>query len=250
MRYGAESGSNEFGVVVGNEAIVSFYFKFKESIYDHIIQFQYNINTDENEEELKKPGLLGQDLLRLILERSKTAEEGVNVLGSLLSKYGQGGICAEAGKGYDDLTYENSFLIADAKEAWIVETVGKDFAAEKVTSFRNISNCLTITTKIDKESEGLRKLALDKNRWDGKEEFNFTKVFQSKGDDRSRFEFGKKYLEQFASGEKKFDIFSMMDILRNEESNICRSITNKYPTQGSQISVISPKLQVHWFTGK
>ena len=50
MNYGAESGSNEYGVVVGNEAI-------------------FNINTDENEDDLKKPGLLGQDLLRLILER-------------------------------------------------------------------------------------------------------------------------------------------------------------------------------------
>lgn len=81
MSFGAESGSNEFGVVIGNEAI-------------------YNINTDENEEQLKKPSLLGQDLLRLVLERSKTSEEGVNVLANLLSTYGQGGLCAEIGKGW------------------------------------------------------------------------------------------------------------------------------------------------------
>lgn len=89
-------------------------------------------------------------------------------------------------------------MIADPTEAWIVETVGKQFAAEKVIKSRNISNCLTITTKIDKESEGLRKLALDKNRWNGEEEFNFTKVFQSESaDDRSRFEYGARYFTVF-----------------------------------------------------
>lgn len=58
---------------------------------------QYNINTDVD--ELKKPGLLGQDLLRLVLERSTSAGEAVDVLGNLLSIHGQSGICAELGKG-------------------------------------------------------------------------------------------------------------------------------------------------------
>lgn len=119
-----------------------------------------------------------------------------------------------------------------------------------MTTYRNISNCLTITTKIDKESKGLRKLALDKNRWDGQSEFNFREIFKSKSsDDRTRFEYGKKYLEQFDGKEKKFDIFSMMTILRDEQSCICRDIENNFPTQGSQISELSEKRQVHWFTG-
>ena len=194
--------------------------------------------------------MLGQDLLRLALERSRTAEDAIKVLTSLLAAYGQGGICAEkTGKGYDDLTYENSFLIADQSEAWILETIGKEWAAEQVVRSRNISNCLTITTKLDKESGGLRQLALDKNLWDGKEAFNFRKVFSSKsGDDRSRYDCGAKYLDQFKDG-KKFDIFSMMNILRDEASGICRNIQNRFPTQGSQISVLSKARQVHWFTG-
>ena len=243
------------------------------------------------------PGLLGQDLLRLALERSKTADEAVTVVGDLLTKYGQGGLCAEPGKGnytiliydhdtiqfltpifccclgYDELTYENSFLIADKKEAFVFETVGKQWAAQRVTGGgRNISNCLTITSQIDRESDGLRQLALD-NGWDGKKEFNFTEIFQSKsGQDTARLEHGRKYLAQFDDS-KKFDIFAMMAILRDEPSSICRGIECNYPSQGdyqidchnidannnvisilkgAQISVLPKnenKRQVHLFTG-
>jgi len=38
----------------------------------------------------KENGLLGMDLLRLGLERGKTAQEAVNVITSLLEEHGQG----------------------------------------------------------------------------------------------------------------------------------------------------------------
>jgi dipeptidase len=67
---------------------------------------------------------------RLGLERSETAEEAVEVITDLLERYGQGGPCSDT---VPDFTYHNSFLIADSKEAWVLETVGKVWAAEKIT---------------------------------------------------------------------------------------------------------------------
>ncbi|KAM4026312.1 secernin-3 isoform 2-T3 [Anomaloglossus baeobatrachus] len=103
--WGAEMGANELGVCIGNEAVWG-----KEEI-------------DEEE------ALLGMDLVRLGLERADTAEEALDVIIGLLEKYGQGGNCMESSMSF---SYHNSFLIADRKEAWILETAGKYWAAEKV----------------------------------------------------------------------------------------------------------------------
>uniref|UniRef100_A0A8B9TZP3 Secernin 3 n=1 Tax=Anas zonorhyncha TaxID=75864 RepID=A0A8B9TZP3_9AVES len=66
---------------------------------------------------------------RLGLERADTAEKALTVIVDLLEKYGQGGNCMESHMAF---TYHNSFLIADRKEAWVLETSGKYWAAEKV----------------------------------------------------------------------------------------------------------------------
>lgn len=53
----------------------------------------------------------------------------MDVITDLLEKYGQGGQCMED---QSDFTYHNSFLISDRKEAWVLETAGKYWAAERV----------------------------------------------------------------------------------------------------------------------
>lgn len=125
--------------------------------------------------------------LRLGLERSSTATEALETITSLLEKYGQGGPCSKNDQGF---VYHNSYLIADNSCAWVLETCGKHWAAEHITSkicfnvilnsslcvlscyaitggFRNISNILTITTKIDRKSDGLEEYAKSKGLWDG-----------------------------------------------------------------------------------
>lgn len=89
----------------------------------------------------------------------------LDIMTGLLEKYGQGGPCSELD---DSHFYHNSFLIADPIEAWVLETSGKLWAAEKnVTGYRNISNGLTIGTKIDKHSQGLLQKATRMGLWDG-----------------------------------------------------------------------------------
>lgn len=66
---------------------------------------------------------------RLGLERADTAEKAVDVITELLEQYDQGGSCMEDECGF---TYHNSFLISDRTEAWLLETSGKHWAAERV----------------------------------------------------------------------------------------------------------------------
>lgn len=225
--WGAEMGANECGVAIGNEAVWT------------------NDNEGEHDPSVKR--LLGMDLVRLGLERSSTADEALDVITSLLEKYGQGGPCSNNDEGF---VYHNSFLIADSKRAWVLETSGKHWAAQLIkTGFVNISNVLSITTNIDKKSEGIEEYAKSKGLWNGDGEFNFCEVFSGEkkpGD--SRYLAGKALLERLtkSSDFKETDMFT---ILRDKNSEICRPCSAAYPTQGSQVSVLSDvRPSVHWFT--
>ena len=70
-------------------------------------------------------------LKRLGLERSKTAKEALSVITKLLETFGQGGPCSDL---VPEHTYHNSFLIADTKEAWVLETAREFWVAENITS--------------------------------------------------------------------------------------------------------------------
>ncbi|CAG2183772.1 unnamed protein product, partial [Oppiella nova] len=167
--WGSEMGSNEFGLCVGNEAVWT----------------QLNGPNDEEER------LLGMDLVRLALERTQTARQALHLITTLLEKYGQGGTCSDT----SSFTYHNGFLIADPNEAYVLETADRQWAAERVESgYRNISNCLSIGTKIDLMSKDLKQVAIDKGLWDGVEEFNFAKVYGTGSADNQRFIAGKELL--------------------------------------------------------
>jgi len=148
--WGAEMGANERGLVIGNEAV------FTRMPYD------------------RAGGLTGMDLLRLALERSVTAAQGLETIVQLLSDYGQGGIC-----GYEDKkqVYHNSFILADPAEAWVLETAGPMWAAVKVRDVYSISNGLTIGEEFDESHPDLIETAR-KNKWLKKgETFNFAKNY-------------------------------------------------------------------------
>ena len=114
--WGAEMGANEHGVVIGNEAI-------------HAIV-----------PPCEEPGLIGMDLLRLALERAQTAAEAVDVITGLLERYGQGGSCGLKEPRY----YDNAFLIADPREAFVLEAIGRMWIVQRVNGLRAISNTLNI----------------------------------------------------------------------------------------------------------
>jgi len=149
--FGAEMGTNEYGVVIGNEAIFT-------------------------REKPGKIGLTGMDLVRLALERSHTAKQALEVIIELLEKYGQGGNCGYRFK----LKYMNSFLIADHKEAYVLETVKNWWAWKKITDFWSISNVISIQKDYDAHSDGLIKNAINKNYCRNEKDFNFQKCYSNR----------------------------------------------------------------------
>ncbi len=125
--WGAEMGTNEFGVTIGNEAV------FTNQPY-------------------RKIGLTGMDILRLALERSATAKQACDTIIQLIETYGQGGNC-----GYKKtIYYHNSYIIADPTEAYVLETADKHYEIEKVHGFRSISNGLTIPSFKEKYSDRMK----------------------------------------------------------------------------------------------
>lgn len=124
--WGAEMGVNDAGVAIGNEAV------FSRSI-------------------LKKgEALLGMDLLRLALERAANAREALDVITSMLRRYGQGG---PAGWRDRNFRYDNSFLIADPYSVYVLETAGRDYAAKRVDEGWSISNAYTLRDDADLASD-------------------------------------------------------------------------------------------------
>ena len=147
--WGAEMGANEHGVVIGNEAV------FTKVPYD------------------KDPGLIGMDFIRLALERASTAGEALDVMIALLESFGQGGNSTIFGKFF----YHNSFLIADPSEAWVFETAGKHWAAEKVRDIRSISNMISIESTWDRASDELVSHAVSKGWCKSPDDFNFSACY-------------------------------------------------------------------------
>ena len=113
------------------------------------------------------------DLLRLALERAKNAEGAVDVIVSLLEAYGQN---ANANP-FFDRRYENSFMICDPKEIWLLETAGRRYAARRIPDYAAISNCYTIGRQYDRSSADLEQYARAR-RWTGPDEpFDFARAY-------------------------------------------------------------------------
>ena len=128
--WGGEIGINEYGVAIGNEAVFT---------------------TLQGEE--KADGIVVTDMLRLGLERGRTAREAVEAIGSVLEQFGQGGNCELSGNSH----FDGSHLIADPSEAWIIETAGREWVAKKLEEpIGSISNVLSIGDDWDMSSLSMK----------------------------------------------------------------------------------------------
>jgi len=221
--FGCEMGCNEHDVVIGNEAVYT-------------------------KESLKTSGLLGMDLLRLGLERAKTAKEALNIITSLLETYSQGGSCSYTPP---EWLYDNSYLLADSKEAYVLETADKWWIVENVKDVRSISNNLSIRGKGDSRRKGIIQHAIEQGYCKDDNEFDFARIFS----DPQIPEHFSPYTRDGCSlkmlSEYKGDITEqlMMKFLREHDVGLC--MHGYYQSTGSQVSVLKDRelKSIHWFTG-
>jgi secernin len=149
--WGYEEGMNEFGVAIGNEAI------FTATWAAAVEEARAGRPPD--------PGLLGMEVLRLGLERGRTAREALEAMAGLIEEYGQWGSGVPA-CGHVTGAYDNSYIVADAREAWVLETVGRRWAARRFTSgTAAISNEPTIRDAWDLGSPDLADYAVKQGWW-------------------------------------------------------------------------------------
>lgn len=190
--FGAEMGANEHGVVIGNEAIFT-------------------------REKPAHGGLTGMDLLRLALERSRTAREALDTIISLLERHGQGGR-----SGYrQNLRYMNGFLIADREEAYVLETVRSWWAWKKVTGLWSISNIISLEEQFDDCSTGLIQNAVNKGYCRSESDFNFRRCYSDRlytwGAKGAERESRSRALLEARKG--KIDTHDFMAVLRDHGGN-------------------------------
>jgi dipeptidase len=107
------------------------------------------------------PALQGTDLVRLLLERSHSARQAVDLLAHLIERHGQGAFpgcpcSAEA---------DYAFLIADPFEAYAVETAGPHWVCQEVREIRVAGAARIIRQDWDAISRGFAALAIDRNWW-------------------------------------------------------------------------------------
>ena len=177
--------------------------------------------------------------------RGGTAREALDVMVSLLEEFGQGGPCAENDPGF---AYDNSFLIADVHEAWVLETAARLRVAERVPrGVRNISNRLSIRGEYDLGcqdlAQGVRLLGLPCD--DGAVYFAASfSVSSVEPDPGSREAWGTRLLARNDGG---ITPETMMDVLRHHESGIC--MHGGFETTASMVSRLSPGGDgTHWLT--
>jgi hypothetical protein len=88
----------------------------------------------------KPDALTGMDLVRLALERARSAAVAVTVIHDAIERWGQGGSGHEGAA----RPYWSSFVVADPADAWVVETSGRTVAAQQVEDSWAVSNRTTI----------------------------------------------------------------------------------------------------------
>jgi dipeptidase len=199
------------------------------------------------------------------LERGATAAHAVELMTTLLERHGQGGDCGHLHRFY----YNNSFIVADPREAYVLETVGRWWVVKRVEGARALSNALSIGADFDACSQGLAEQARTQGWADDKGRFDFAGRLLDEARDavtcgRARCARGQALLD---AKRGRLGAGDMMAILRDHgaaadgdptwtpEQTIGRTICmhageglRRSQSVGSMVSELVNGRAVHWVT--
>jgi len=185
--WGFEHGVNEYAVAIGNHSVFS------------------------NEPIEQTPGLIGMDLVRLGLERGRSAREALEVIAGLIEQHGQGGAAFEP----DGAGHHNAFLLADPTEAWLLETSNRHWAARR-TRLDGVSNHHSIDSDWEIGSRDLTAFARHEGWWSNGERLDFSAAYRSR-DVLSHISEGRRRRsrELLKTGSSRHDVATLQRLLRD-----------------------------------
>lgn len=195
-QWGFEQGMNEFGVAAGNVAV------------------HYRNGTPEASHE----ALTGMDILRLALERSKTAAEAVQTMIDLYEQYGQHGATSATSMS----TYCNAYGIADSNEAWVLELPPNGYIAYKIPDGETyaVQNISMIESEYDIIAPNIIPDAIEAGWHEEGEEFNFAFSYMAGDDYDGRCAIKLDNLNYLLKeGYGNIDPAYMMEILRDRRED-------------------------------
>jgi secernin len=165
--WGHEIGVNVYGVAIGNEAL------FTRDV-------AATAAADRSGGSVQ-PGILGMELLRLGLERGRTAAEAVAVMAELVERHGQYG-AGTVSIDRPSAAYDNSFIVADAAESWVLETTGRRWVSRRVREpYWAVSNEPTLREDWDQTSADLAQYAAEQGWSAGGDRLDFAATFVDPG---------------------------------------------------------------------
>ncbi len=109
----------------------------------------------------REGGFLGPDLVRLALERCRSVAQAVDLLTTVVERYGQR-VWADTSP---EDAGDNLFLVADPTRATVVETAGNHWVCQDVYEVRAVSNLSTVHQDWDRISRGLSEQVLRQGWW-------------------------------------------------------------------------------------
>jgi dipeptidase len=218
--WGFEHGVNEHAVAIGNQTVFS------------------------NEPIEETPGLIGMDLVRLGLERGRSAREALEVIAALIEAHGQGGSAFGVGAG----GYHNSFTLADPREAWVLETSNRRWAARR-THLGAVSNHHSIGTDWEIGSRDLAAFAHAQGWWEGAGRVDLAAAYRNRNVP-ARISEGRHFrsTELLERDRGRHDIATLQRVLRDHLDYGVGWKPGSTPDDERHFTLCAHSEPIHWTT--